>query len=748
MVNLRDMIYASHMNFTRFLSLILLLALPIILASIPTSHAQQLDFVGTVDIDYVQKISDKTHILSIDFKLEKNWKIYWHSGGASALPPRIIWDEPSQILIEHAQILWAYPEKLSVLQIESLGYKGEFALPVQVTTHTAHAQNIALSGVLHYPVCADICIPAQKPFTVTLPEQNDAQSPLNPKLKQILQYVPVGLNLIDDSQLFWSRTEQGIILHGQLLPDVATLKQHRLTELKKIILSYRPADSYHGLYLLPKLKKQQGDIWQFKAGELKKNRFDNQLYLPDNFAIQAGLPLPLLLTAQYQGEFIETRLLAKYQQLPVNHQADDTPIRMSFYVLALLALLAGLLLNLMPCVLPVLSLKLLPIARLNSHAENYPAQIASFRQNALLSALGIIIGFQLLALLLWVIGLSSFVGWGAQFQSPFFLLLMIWALLLFIAIEMGWQQFRLPMLNTTLNSQQPHQQSKTPLILQKLSTGIIIAWLASSCTAPIIGTIIGAAISGGALQLFTMLALLSLGMASPYLLIATFPNSIKLLPKSGRWNLWLKNIIVLSLFLTACWLLYLLSFHLSMAQSMSVTVLLVLMLTASYWRARYNNIDNNNTRMIMMQKIPLFIIGLLMMLAIILSPQRQQTPPDLTDATIPQAHLFAPDKISALLDNQHIVIVDITARWCITCKFNDKRVWLSNAGQALLQNEKIYLMRADWTLPNQQIEDFLQQYQRYAIPFTIIYQSQNRQGIIMPELYRVKDVQKAIKTPQ
>ena len=690
---------------------------------IAQDSAQKFDY-GTLTIWHLGKISNSTHLLNADFKLNKGWKIYWHSGGATALPPSVELDAQSKKHVEHIGILWAYPKEIIFLGIPSLGYQGDITLPIEVNLNEngKNQESLTISGILRYPVCAQICIPAEQEFSIPLSNNVDGD-----RLKKAVENIPVRLNAIDNSQLFWSESTNNneIILHGALLPNKSALGEFDLNRLKKVIISHRAPDKYRGSYLLPQLQKDNNKYWQFSG--------QNQLHIRQENII-ANAPMPLMLTAEFQGQYIETNIVAQYSDTPpiTGFAPSNDNLRgiMSIWALGLLALLAGLLLNLMPCVLPVLSLKLLPITKTTSN------DVATFRQNALLSALGMMIGFQLLALLLWGIRLSGFVSWGAQFQSPVFLIAMVWALLLFIAIEMGWQQFRLPLTNYIGNAGNAGSTGKKHDILHKLTTGIVIAWLASSCTAPIIGTIIGTAIAGGTLQLFLVLGLLSLGMASPYLLLALHPRSIRLLPKSGKWNIWLKYGVGIALALTALWLMWLLSHHLSALQKIGLYAICTLLLIASYFKYR---------GIALLQKLPLFTIAIpLLLLAVLISPKQTDITSIEDNNNVLASVAFAPETIPALLADDKKVIVDITANWCLTCKINDLRVWRSAGGQQLLNNDDVIFMRGNWTLPNDTIAIFLKSYQHYALPFTIIYTPQNPQGVILSELYQLSQVKDAL----
>ncbi len=682
------------------------------------AFAQNFNF-GSASVANLGKISEDTFLATLNFKLEKGWKIYWHSGGYGALPPSIEWDLTSQAAIVNSQILWAYPEKLNILGLKTLGYTKNISLPVEIILSPKPVTQ--LTGTLHYPICKKVCIPATLNFTL-YPETSAKIT--SKTLSKIMRKIPDQLsdNTNKLGELFWHQNPENnqIILNGQLN-----------SQWKKVIFSAQKK------YILPKIHK--------KTGRLQQNT-----HVP--FAANAGETLQILVTAKTKENFITTTLYA--QPAPVSpiksnvtgnvtNNVANNPIGEITISLFFLALFAGLLLNFMPCVLPVLSLKILPTSQ--NHRENHNAK-SDLRINCLFAGIGILIGFGLLASFLIFIRQFGFAHWGLQFQSPFFLIFMLWTLLFFIATILNWHFLILPTLPLHL-SQRFGLKTMIPkpakAMLQKMMIGIIVVWFASACTAPIIGTIILTALTAQPWVLFGMLELLGLGMASPYFLIAASPYIASYIPKSGRWNQWLSKFIVIALLLTCLWLLLLLKSHLALWQLMglcfSIAFLFMLIRLKNHSRFRKN-------QRLFLQKAPLFSICLLTMLTWLYLPnllnlQNINPSPTNSPSIIDKsAESFMPDAVSALLQDGKNVIIDITALWCISCQINQARIWQSSFGKNLIAQENIIFMRGDWTLPNINIEKFLQKYNHYAIPFTIIFTPTQPEGFILPALFSISDI--------
>ena len=670
-----------------FLGLILL---SLNLAS-PHSHGQGQgqDFnFGTVAIENLTAIDkgDKTALLGLNFKLEKGWKIYWHSAGLGALPPKIEWDNETKAKIASSQILWLYPKKLDILGLKTLGYQGNITLPVEVILKRPAT---ILSGILHYPVCAQVCIPARKSFTVDLQSLIPNQQIITKSMEKIPQYQA------KEANLSWHQKTDGTLM---IWGDVAG------QNLSKIIIST------HHYYDFPDTQNNR------ESSNLQAN-----IALP-HIAIPQGERLAVKLTARdrFAKNYIQSDLQASWSRNPPAEYYAQ--MNVSFALLAL-ALLAGLLMNFMPCVLPVLALKLLPAK---------PNQKSDLRQNCLYAALGIIIGFQLLAVLFVAIQQFGVASWGQQFQSPLFLLVMIFALTIFTLTSLDLAPLRIPRLRFLDRfGKVSYLQSN---LMAKLGAGIIIVWLASACTAPIIGTVILVALASSPAWLFAIFFCLSLGMAMPYLLISASPTMARYFPKSGEWNRILRKAVTVLLSATILWLFWVLSFHFNLLQIMlTIGILSAFIILRIYQKSHPD----------FLRLLPaLTLSALAMMVLIYAAPapvQKLNDAESLNQSTM-AVQAFAPDKINALLAKGKIVIIDVSASWCITCKINESRVWKSDFGKEFLNRDDVVFMRGDWSLPNDEIENFLARHNHFAIPFTMIYHKNNQGGMILPPFLKIKHI--------
>ena len=346
----------------------------------------------------------------------------------------------------------------------------------------------------------------------------------------------------------------------------------------------------------------------------------------------------------------------------------------AFLILLGSAFLGGFILNFMPCVLPVLSLKFLSLLKKRSSASHQSLPFLKIR--FLMSFLGILTffcGFALLSSLGRFFG--THIGWGLQFQSPYFLGGMILLLLLFSLNLWGLFEINLPsFLFNWINKQRGdvHKRSgpnTLSFFARDYGSGLFAALLATPCTAPFLSIALGASLTQNPFIVFLTFLFIGSGFGLPYLLMIFYPKLLYKLPAPGAWMQTFKRILSLGLVGTALWLTFVLfSPHFSVSENDS--------------------------------------------------------------AWIP----FSPQTLEQHLQKGDSVLVDVTAEWCLTCKVNKLRVYKKPSLKNLFKERKIILLRADWTRPNLDIEHYLKSFGRTAIPFTVYYTPHHPEGIILPEL--------------
>ncbi|MBA3813942.1 MAG: thioredoxin family protein [Alphaproteobacteria bacterium] len=406
----------------------------------------------------------------------------------------------------------------------------------------------------------------------------------------------------------------------------------------------------------------------------------------------------------------------------------------SLISLLAIALLGGLILNFMPCVLPVLSLKVMSLVKQSkkNHGNGNRAKEGFF-----ITGLGILASFLLLALITVILKASGQAfGWGIHFQNPHFLLFVFLVLVAFSASLCGIFEIDLPSgLGTWLIGHEGKGKIKDFL------SGVFATLLATPCSAPFVGTALSFALARNTSDIFLVFFFLGLGFASPYLLIASLPQRYIFLPKPGVWMVWVQTILGAFLALTALWIGWILTFHLPLWVLFLSTVLSLIALSL-FWIKHHKK----PTLKAWAFATPLFLMA--WALSWVIPTEPAATLEQKFGSRLPSLEVwkpFEPDAISSLVAEGKFVFVDATAEWCVTCAVNKRLVMNDPLIMALLARPDVIAMRADWTRQDPRITKFLQAYGRYGIPFNIVFGPNNPKGAPLPEILSVEGVQDAFK---
>jgi len=663
--------------------------------------------------------------LGLQFELQPGWKIYWRSPGDAGFPPRPDWSGAKNVA--SAALSWPAPERFTIFDMETMGYADQVVLPLEVTPERPGAP-ITLAGVVSYLTCEEICIPHDAALSISLPAGPADGAPGAFLIDKYRAAVPLSQTSVDPAE-----TPAGLAVRQAA---VQTGEGGEGLRLEVEAASLEPFDDA----AMELLVEGPAGLWFDKAtvalsADPRRARFTLNGGGAELAALTDG---PLTFTLIDGARAVEAALAPRRgaleattaQALIAPQAAAPTPPAANLGLLTILAFafLGGLILNLMPCVLPVLSLKLMGVVRKAGGAQR------EVRLGFLASSAGILISFLVLAgaaIAVKAAGLS--VGWGVQFQQPVFLAFMVALLALFTCNMLGLFEFGLP---GFVSDRAAAVGAKSGYAGDFL-TGAFATLLATPCSAPFLGPAVGFALSRGPGEILAVFTLLGLGLATPYLLVAAFPQAATLLPKPGPWMVWLKRVLALALLGTAVWLLSVL--QATIGADGAVAVGLLAALAAAVLAAR--RVQDSR-----LAKFAWPLSGMLAVLTV-LYPLLSQQAIGLrapvaagADGTPPAAArgiewaVFDPDAIASHVAAGRTVFVDVTADWCVTCQWNKKTVMERGAVADWLARPTVVAMQADWTRPDKAIADYLARYERYGIPFNIIYGPEAPQGRPLPEL--------------
>lgn len=643
----------------------------------------------------------------LHFELQPGWKVYWRSPGDAGYPPSIDWEGSSNVA--EADMQWPVPHRFSVLGLETLGYKDEVVYPITLTPESPGNSIRAIANV-DYLTCNDICIPYQTTLTLDMPAGPADPSPFAHLINRFAVQVPS-----DGAS------------HGVSIDTLEVLGSGKNSWLRVQASAKTPFDApdafFEGPDLLafdkPKISLRENAL---KAVLTAKVYGAEDLSPADNLQ---GLSLQVTLT---DGQRSASRSLQVQQGSGTTN--GNSGAGLSFITILGFAILGGLILNLMPCVLPVLSIKLLSIVG-HGGGEKRAVQMSFIA-----SAAGIVFAFLVLAgslVALKSLGLS--IGWGIQFQQPWFLIAMILIITLFACNLWGLYEFRLPFWMSDLGANTAHVHGLGGHFL----TGCFATLLATPCSAPFLGTAVGFALARSSFDIFAVFTALGLGLALPYLMVALFPGLATRLPKPGQWMVTLRKVMGVALAATGIWLLSVLSTAIGPNVGIGVGIVMVGVIGVMYLAHRLNKL----------WQVGGAGVALLAALAFAAPTMLPGNAPGarVLDKDPRFIELWQPFDVAAipgLIQEGKTVFVDVTADWCLTCQVNKSLVLAQDDMMKRLSGDNIVAMQADWTLPDDNIAAYLASFGRYGIPFNAVYGPNHPEGLPLPELLSNDVVTKAL----
>ena len=634
-------------------------------------------------------------LLGLQFRMQPGWKVYWRSPGDAGFPPEPDWTGSRNL--RSALLSWPVPLRFSVLGLETLGYKDEVVLPVTVEPLVA-SDGVGLKTSVRYLTCNEICIPYEAAFALELPSGPLRPSPFAHLINLYLSSVP------SDGRA-----------HGLRIEGATVFRQ---TERVSLVVNASASASMP--FAGPDLYVEGPPELAFSKPvvRLSSDGLDATLEVTVFGTEDLGeAPVKALAARELTFTIVDGKRSAERHLRPASDGGGSVLTAAPAMLTILgLALLGGLILNLMPCVLPVLSLKLLSVV---GHGGGDGRQV---RLSFIASASGILVSFLGLAAALVALKMSGeVIGWGIQFQQPWFLVAMTLLVTLFACNLWGAFEVCLPAVIANLGEHASHVHGFGGHFLQ----GVFATLLATPCSAPFLGTAVGFALARGSTEIFVVFAALGVGLALPYLVVAAQPGIVTQLPRPGPWMVRLRQVLGLALAGTGVWLLTVLTTVIGETGA-AITGLVAITAGGVLWLRR---------------RPTAFDAAALVALAAVVVPAWTPHTDDAT--TLRQANAdaiegiwneFDEAAIPRLVNSGKTVFVDVTADWCITCQVNKSFVLARGEVAERLRAESVVAMQADWTRPDETVSIYLARFGRYGIPFDVVYGPRTPAGIALPEL--------------
>jgi thiol:disulfide interchange protein DsbD len=605
--------------------------------------------------------------LALHFIPDEHWHTYWQNPGDSGLATSIAWTLPAGVTA--GAIQWPAPAAISVPPLVNYGFEGPTILVSDLTIPSDFSgSQLQIKAKVDWLVCKEICIPAEASFALNL---------------AVTQTSVVATDYLQLFEQANQRQPKSLQLQGRY--GVQNQKFSAVVQMPEDLKA--SAFFVAATELVDHAAPQQID---WLDGELllrqQQNTYFNQA--PASFDLVLNTAAgPVLLQLQHESATQTSEpIVANFSLL-------------DWLVMLALAVVGGLILNLMPCVFPVLSLKAVSLVNSQNSAQHTKAE-------ALWYSAGVVLSFVLLATVLLAFrAAGQAVGWGFQLQNPLVVgslayLLFVLALSLsgVVQLGLGWMDS-----GQQLTQHQGYKGS--------FYTGVLAVVVASPCTAPFMGTALGYAATQPAFAALAIFAALGIGMALPFLLLAWWPGFSSWLPKPGLWMEKLKQWLAYPLYLSVVWLLWVYGRQQGL-DALALALTGLVLLGAACWL--WGQLQLQQAGKVSGLFALILLIG---SVGLLWYPEPGAQQLKKTD----HAEVWSEQRLKQLVQDGQPVLVNMTADWCITCLVNERVALDTDSSKAAMALYNLKYLKGDWTNKDPAISNYLRQFQRDGVPLYVLY---------------------------
>lgn len=644
---------------------------------------------------------------------ETGWHVYWRNPGDSGLPTRILWTLPAGA--SAGEIQWPYPATEVLGDIVNYGYAEASTLlvPVHVPSDWPVGKPLPVAAEAKWLVCKDICIPGSAKYSLSLPVAAES----TPDPAQVAVFADARAHLPRPMPAEWKAQfaiAGGAADGGTFSLGIAGLRLAAGSEV-----AFYPVDKELVNHSAPQRVAREVD-------SLRLSQPLNSAFAaaPEKLAGVLVVKSPDE-TRAYEVEAQPGSVAAVAATAAATSAAAAPAAPVSTLSLSsalLFAFLGGLILNLMPCVFPVLSLKALAVAQAGG-------QGAAHRQrDALAYTGGVLVSFLAVAAVLMLLraGGSAF-GWGFQLQSP-----TVVALLAEVMFALGLSMSGVAMFGTSLMGAGQSLASREG-VSGAFFTGVLAAVVASPCSAPFMGTALGFALTQPPLIAATIFVSLGLGMALPFLLIGFVPQLARALPKPGAWMETFKQVLAFPLYLTAAWLVWVLARQTG-PNGAGVALVALVMIGFGLWLVGLYSASAWPRR-----------IGWLVVAAaaaLCFTPPMQAQAVATAEAA--EHEPFSEARLAELRAQHKPVFVNLTADWCLTCKVNEHGALAAGSVRKAFADKGVVWLEGDWTRYDPAITQVLEHFGRSGVPLYLVYGADGGEPQVLPQILTPELVAEAV----
>ena len=648
---------------------------------------------------------------------QPHWHTYWVNPG-TGLATTIAWKLPPGW--KAGEIQWPAPKVLTDKEknVTGNGYEGDLLLPVVLTPPADQPVGtpVVLSARVNWLMCQDVCMPGNAELSLPLPVEA-AVPAADPQWGPRIQAVLAALPAADPDWSVQADRLSKTLIRLKLIPKGGAAPAHLPAGLHFFSSDNLIAYDQPQAFTADAAGAMTADLPVSPDGPQDAGRLVGVVTADNGWRADGSLP-GLAVDAPISaggGPAAAGELAAA----PVAAAAGG-----SFLATLALAFVGGLILNLMPCVFPVIGIKILGFVK-QSGSER-----AKVVAHGLIFSAGVILSFWTLATILAVLRRGGAqLGWGFQLQSPAFIFGLAAVMLVFGLNLSGVFEFGLAATGVGSDLQAKTGYSGS------FFTGVLATVVATPCSAPFLAPALGAALALSYAQAFVVFTAIAVGLCTPYLLLSIFPGAVRVLPRPGAWMETFKQLMAFPLYATVCYLIWVLAGQVQDSSLLDAFFGLVLVAMGAwvYGRWRAPGASPGRARFGLAAGFALFALG---------AWTGWPRPPEPTDITWEK---WSPQAVARLRADGRIVYVDFTARWCATCQANKKVVFHSGEVLRLFREKHVATLRGDWTNQDPQITAELAKYHLSAVPFNQVWLPGKADPVLLPQLLSPGIVLAAVK---
>ncbi len=657
---------------------------------------------------------------AIHIQFKDKWKTNWKHPGDTGVPIKVIHDNSQNI--KNFKLLWPSPMRFEFYGIETWGYKDEVVLPVQYEVIN-QSKPVYLNLDVNWAVCDEICLFEEDKLSLLI--KNGDSNVENEKL--IKKY----LNKIPSKYLDQSKVKVTSYTVNENEVKFTFKSKSEFSDKLDLFISEA---SENIRFPTPKV-----EISDDKKEAIITTNYEKLTNTVDIYKTELDL---VLANGDSSIEFKNSEnkpIIATEKSLEIKQELNKETVKeieapspedLSVLLVLLFAFIGGLILNVMPCVLPVLSIKVMSIIKSRGATKT------QIRSSFLATVAGILFSFLVLAILVLLLkSAGESVSWGMQFQQPAFLIFLSLVTTIFACNQLGYFEFSLPSFFSNKINKKIDGAGGDKSLLGNFLTGSFATLLATPCTAPFLSTAIAFALGAGTQYIIIIFFAMGLGLAFPYILITIKPNLVNIFPKPGAWMGKVKTILALLLIATSLWLVYVMVSSSGIYSAILLfTCLLMLVGFLKFYQKK--KLDNKRSLLSVIYISTVAFVIPLYFANIHSTAKKMESSSDWI--------VFEDGLIDRLVSEGNVIFVDVTADWCLTCKFNKANV--VSPLQAYLKANEVKLIRADYTKPSALISRYLEKNDAYAIPLNKVYGPNAKDGIRLPSILTEGSIKKAVQS--